>query len=289
MDVQKIRHDFPIIQAGFEGQKIIYLDSACMSLRPRQVIKKINEYYNEYPGCAGRSVHRIATKVTMAVEEARTRFQRMINAKEQNEIIFVRNTTEGLNLVAHGFAFEPGDRVIITDREHNSNLIPWLLLEKEKGIKLEVVPSNTDNSFNLETFKNMLDSDVNLVSMVHTSNLDGYTIPASKIIKLAHEQGALVMLDGAQSAPHKPIDVQQLDADFFAFSAHKMLGPSGIGVLYGKQQNLEDLQPFIVGGSTVQNSTYTSTKFLAPPEKFEAGLQNYRKMLCSELEHFHWD
>lgn len=275
MDVQKIRHDFPILQEGFEEQKIVYLDSACVSLRPKQVIEEINGYYNEYPGCAGRSVHKIATKVTMAVEEARIKVQKMIFAKEHNEIIFVRNTTEGLNLVAHGLTLKPGDRVIITDREHNSNLVPWLLLEKEKGIKLDVVPSNPDNSFNLETFENMLDSDVKLVSMVHTSNLDGYTIPAAEIIKLTHEQGALVMLDGAQSAPHKPIDVQQLDVDFFAFSLHKMLGPSGIGVLYGKQQNLEELKPFIVGGSTVQNSTYKSIKFLAPPEKFEAGLQNY--------------
>ena len=275
MDVQKIRQDFPILQKGYEGEKIVYLDSACMSLRPKQVIEKINEYYYEYPGCASRSVHKIAIKVTMALEEARIKFQKMINAKEHNEIIFVRNTTEGLNLVAHGLTLTSGDRVLITDREHNSNLIPWLILEKERGIKLDVVPSNPDNTFNLETFKNMLSSDVKLVSMVHTSNLDGYTIPAAEIIKLTHDQEALVMLDGAQSAPHKPIDVQKFDADFFAFSAHKMLGPSGIGVLYGKQQYLEKLQPFIVGGSTVQNSTYTSTKFLPPPDKFEAGLQNY--------------
>ena len=275
MDVKKLRSDFPILQKEINGKKIVYLDSACMSLRPKQVIDKINEYYNEYPGCAGRSVHKIATKVTMAMDEARIKVQNFIHAKEKDEIIFNRNTTEGLNMVAHGLPWKKGDRILITDHEHNSNLIPWLVLQEKKGIKLDVVPSNPDNTFNLNTFENLLNSDVKLVSMAHITNLDGHTIPAHEIIKLAHEYDALVMLDGAQSAPHMAIDVQKLDVDYFTFSAHKMCGPAGIGVLYGKYSLLEDVPPLIAGGSTVKNATYTTAEFLPPPDKFEGGLLDY--------------
>jgi cysteine desulfurase/selenocysteine lyase len=265
LDVQKIRKDFPVLQKEFDGKKIVYLDSACMSLRPQQVIDKIIEYYYEYPGCAGRSVHKIATKVTLAVKEARNKIQNLIHAKDENEIIFVRNTTEALNMVAHGIPLGPDDRVITTDHEHNSNLVPWLFLQKQKGYKLEMVPSNPDNTFNIETFENMMDKNVKIVSMIHTANLDGHTLPAQEI----------TMLDGAQSTPHKPIDVQKLDVDYFAFSIHKMCGPSGIGVLFGKESLLAELPPFIAGGSTVKSTTYTTTELLPPPEKFEAGLQNY--------------
>lgn len=279
MDVKKIREDFPILQKEINGKRIVYLDSACMSLRPIQVIEKINEYYNEFPGCAGRSVHKFATQVTLAVEEARNKFQNLLHAKEPSELIFVKNATEGLNLVAHSLQFKPGDRVLITDREHNSNLVPWLYLQKHKGIRLEVVPSNPDNTFNLEAYENLMSNDVKLVSMVHTSNLEGYTIPDKEIIQIAHSYNAIVMLDGAQSAPHIPIDVKDLDVDFFVLSAHKMCGPTGVGVLYGKQSLLEELEPFIVGGSSVKSSTYTDVEFLPPPDKFEAGLQNYAGIL----------
>ena len=275
MDVEKIRLDFPILQKDLDGKKIIYLDNACMSLKPKQVIDKINDYYLNFSGCAGRSVHKIATQVTLAVDEARMKLQRLINAKNQTEIIFTRNTTESINMVAHGLDFEPGDRVLITDHEHNSNLVPWIFLRDQKGITLDIVPSNSDNTFNLETFESMMDSNVKLVSMIHTANLDGHTNPAAEIIKIAHDYDALVLLDGAQSAPHRPIDIEQLDVDFFAFSVHKMCGPTGMGVLYGKQSLLEELPPFITGGSTVNRTTYTTIEFLPPPEKFEAGLQNY--------------
>lgn len=275
LDIKKIRLDFPFLNKEIDGKKIVYLDSACMSLRPNQVIDKINEYYQEYPGCASRSVHKIALKVTIAIEEARIKLQNLICAKEQNEIVFVRNTTEGLNMVAKGLTLNKGDRVLTTDQEHNSNLAPWLKLQEQKGIKLDVVPSNPDNTFNLETYERMIESDVKLVTMVHTTNLDGHSIPAGEIIKIAHDYGALVMLDGAQSVPHKPVDVQKLDVDFLAFSGHKMCGPSGIGILYAKQSLLEDLPPFIVGGGTVKKITYSTAEFLPPPDKFEAGLQNY--------------
>ncbi|MCZ7392450.1 MAG: cysteine desulfurase [Candidatus Methanoperedens sp.] len=277
MDIQKIRLDFPSLWKKWNGKYPIYFDNACMTLKPKQVMDAMNEYYNEYPVCGGRSLHKMAKKVDEKVIDAREKFQKFLGAEHPEEIIFTRNTTEGLNLVANSLDFEKGDIVLTTDREHNSNLIPWQIQARNRGIKHIVVYSNPDNTFNLEQFEEIMSKnrDVRLVSMVHTSNLDGYTIPAKEIIRSAHEHDALVMLDGAQSAPHKPVDVRELDVDFFALSVHKMLGPSGMGVLYGKKHLLEELAPFIVGGDTVSDTTYEGAKFLPPPEKFEAGLQNY--------------
>jgi cysteine desulfurase/selenocysteine lyase len=215
------------------------------------------------------------------MDEARLKMHRFLNSKQPTEIIFLLNATEGINLVANSFKFQVNDRVLITDREHNSNLVPWLQQTKQRGIKLDVVPSKDDNTFDLEKFEEMMDESVKLVSMVHTSNLDGTSIPAKEIIKITHDHGALVMLDGAQSAPHKKIDVQELDVDFFVLSVHKMCGPTGVGVLYGKYELLDNLNPYIVGGSTVKSSTYDKIEFLAPPERFEAGLQNYAGIIGS--------
>ncbi len=277
MDIQKIRLDFPALWKKWNGKYPIYFDNACMTLKPKQVMDAMNEYYSEYPVCGGRSIHKMAKKVDEKVTEAREKFQKFLGASCPEEIIFTRNTTEGLNLVANSLLLKKGDIVLTTDREHNSNLIPWQIQAHKRGIKHIVVYSNPDNTFNLPDFEEILskNKNVRLVSMVHTSNLDGYTIPAKEIIKIAHDHGAPVMLDGAQSAPHKPVDVKKLDVDFFALSVHKMVGPTGMGVLYGKHHLLEELAPFIVGGDTVSDTTYESAKFLPPPEKFEAGLQNY--------------
>jgi cysteine desulfurase/selenocysteine lyase len=277
MDIQKIRLDFPVLKKKWNGKYPIYFDNACMTLKPRQVMDAMNEYYTEYPVCGGRSLHRMAKKVDEKMVESREKFQKFLGAVRPEEIVFTRNTTEGLNLVAASLKFKKGDVVLTTDREHNSNLIPWQIQVQRKCIKHMVVYSNPDNTFNLTGFEELLSKNrnVRLVSMAHTSNLDGYTIPAKEIIRMAHEHGALVMLDGAQSAPHKPVDVKALDVDFFSFSAHKMLGPTGMGVLYGKYHLLEELSPFIVGGDTVSDTTFYGAKFLPPPEKFEAGLANY--------------
>jgi cysteine desulfurase/selenocysteine lyase len=279
MDVEKIRADFPALQQKFNGKPVIYFDNACMSLRPRQVVEAMDEYYYKYPGCAGRSIHKFGEMVTEKYEAARKRMARFIGAKDEKDVVFTRNTTEGINLVANSFDFHAGDAVLTSDREHNSNLLPWLMLAKRKAVKHEIVYSNQAGStFDLGEFERrvkILGDKLKLVSMVHTSNLDGYTLPVKEIIEIAHRAGALVMLDGAQSVPHRRTDVRKLDVDFLAFSGHKMLGPSGIGALYGKYELLEKLQPFLVGGDTVQNTTYDTCVFLQPPEKFEAGLQNY--------------
>jgi cysteine desulfurase / selenocysteine lyase len=275
MNISKIRQDFPILQAEIKNKPAIYFDNACQTLRPLPVIEAINEYYREYPACAGRSVHKLGELVTKKCDEARDLIVKFINAKRKEEIIFTRNTTEGINLVANSFGLKTGDVVITTDKEHNSNLVPWQRLTQQIGIVHKVIPSKEDNTFDLEVFEKMMGSEVKLVSMVLTSNLDGVTIPADEIIKIAHKHGAKVLLDAAQAIPHQKINVRKLDVDFLAFSGHKMLGPSGTGVLYGKYKLLEELEPFLVGGDTVEYTTYENHKFLPLPEKFEAGLQNY--------------
>lgn len=277
MDIQKIRRDFPALWKKWNGKYPIYFDNACMTLKPKSVIDSMNEYYSEYPVCGGRSIHKMAKKVDEKVTESREKLLKFIGASCPEEIVFTKNTTEGLNLVASSMDFKKGDIVLTTDKEHNSNLIPWQVQAQKRGIKHIVVHSNTDNTFDLDAFSELFDKNKNvrLVSMVHTANLDGYTIPAKEIIKITHDHGGLVMLDGAQSAPHMHVDVKALDVDFFALSVHKMAGPTGMGVLYGKHHLLEELAPFMVGGDTVSDTTYDGAKFLPPPEKFEAGLQNY--------------
>ena len=275
MDIKKIRQDFPMLQEGAGRKKIAYFDNACQTLRPKQVLEAINQYYLKSSACSGRSMHSLAAEVTRECDQARLTVARFLNAAKKEEVVFTRNTTEGINLVANSAGLQKGDVVLIGDKEHNSNLIPWQTMVKKHGIVVKVVPSHPDNTFDLEAYAKMLDNQVKLVSFGWTSNLDGVTIPAAEVIKKAHQNGSLVLLDAAQTAPHHKVNVKALDADFVAFSGHKMLGPSGMGVLYGKYQLLEKIDPFLVGGDTVLSSTYETCEFLPPPEKFEAGLQDY--------------
>ncbi len=282
LNVKKIREDFAVLNKPIKGKPLIYFDNACMSLKPKQVVDKINEYYNDYPACGERGKHKLSQKVTEEVWNARKILQKFINATSEKDIIFTKNTTESLNIVAQSFGLNQGDVVLTTDKEHNSNLLPWQKMSKLKGIKHEVVISSPDNTFSMDDFEKRLRENkgkIKLVSMVHTSNMDGTTIPAKEIIKLSHDFGAKVMLDAAQSAPHKELDVRKLDVDFLAFSGHKMLGPAGTGVLYGKAELLEKLAPFVVGGGTVKDSTYESAEWEDVPEKFEPGLQDYAGIL----------
>jgi cysteine desulfurase/selenocysteine lyase len=275
MDITSLRSDFPILQQKRKGKSIVYFDNACQSLRPIQVIDAVNSYYTRSSACMGRSMHQLAEEVTQACEESREKIAKFIHASKKEEIVFTRNTTEGINLVANSSGLKAGEVVLISDKEHNSNLIPWQQMVKKAGIEIGIIPTGTDGVLDLESFKKMLTPKVKLVSLGYTSNLDGVTLSAKEIIQFAHKNGSLVMLDAAQSAPHLRMDVKSLDIDFMAFSGHKMLGPSGIGVLYGKYSLLEKMEPFLVGGETVAFSTYQDCTFLPPPEKFEAGLQDY--------------
>ncbi|MBI0584679.1 MAG: cysteine desulfurase [Methanomassiliicoccus sp.] len=273
MDVERLRLDFPLYSS--DERDLIYLDSACQTLRPRQVIEAMNEYYLEYPACGGRSVHRLATKVSIKIEEAREMVAEFIGCSDPSCIVFTKNCTEALNLVAKGYPFQRGSAVLTTDMEHNSNHVPWLQLRELGIVRHRVVRTPPSGLFDLEAYRDAVAADVSMVSMVHTNNVTGTSLPAKEVVEMAHEREALVMLDGAQSAPHQRIDVEELDVDLFTFSAHKMLGPSGVGVLYGKRPVLERIEPLVSGGGAVGMTDYEKVEFLPPPERFEAGLLNY--------------
>jgi cysteine desulfurase/selenocysteine lyase len=278
MNIERIREDFPALRREIKGKPVIYFDNACMTLKPRQVIDAMNDYYENYPGCVGRSIHRFGSEATEKYDQGRKSVAEFIGAKKIEEVIFTRNTTEGINLVANSFGLGKGDVILISDREHNSNLLPWHVLSSKNGTLTRIVKSRDDFTFDLEKFEDSLDG-VRLVSVVHESNIDGYVLPVEEIIKIAHEKGVPVLLDGAQSVPHMPVNVRKMDVDFLAFSGHKMLGPTGTGILYARQDMIEKLEPFMVGGETVEYTTYDSHRFLPPPERFEAGLQNYAGMI----------
>lgn len=271
MTLNELRNDFPILK----NKTVVYLDTACQSLRPRQVTEALVDYYENYPACSGRSMHKLAAKVTQKCDDARVQLAKFLGAGKKEEVVFTRNTTEGINLVANSLDLQPGDVVLITGKEHNSNLIPWQMLVKERGILLKVLPPKEDGTFDLAAYEQALKTPVKLVSFGLSSNLDGVLLPAEAIVKLAHKAGALVMFDAAQTAPHHKLDVRKLDVDFLALSGHKMLGPTGTGLLYGKFKLLDQMSPFLVGGDTVATSTYDTCEFLPVPEKFEAGLQDY--------------
>lgn len=256
MNINSIRADFPVLE------KWVYLDSACYSLKPKPVIEKINEYYLEYPACAERSAHELGERASSEVEKARKLIAKLINAKPE-EIIFTKNTTEAINLLASSLNIEK--KVITSDKEHNSNLLPWI----KWGWKNKAVEHG-----NISDLEKSI-AGFSLVSMPLVSNLDGSTIPLKEVIDVAHSNGALVSIDGAQGVPHMPVDVKKYDIDFLAFSGHKMLGPSGTGALYVKEEYLSKLSHFLVGGGTANNSTFNSYTPVEAPEVFEAGLQNY--------------
>jgi len=273
MDVQKVRKDFPIYSGP--NKDFIYLDNACQTLRPTSVVEAMDRYYLEYPACGGRSVHRLATQVSIEVDEARERVASFLGANKTEEIAFTKNCTEALNLVAKGVKLRRGDVVVTTDFEHNSNHVPWLQMQQSKGIRRRFVITPPSGLFDIEAFKEAMSREVKIVSMVHANNITGAGIPAKEVVEIAHDRGAMVILDGAQAAPHQKVDVDHLDVDFYAISAHKMLGPSGIGVLFGKLEHLRTLEPLVSGGGGVSLTTFEKADLLPPPERFEAGLQNY--------------
>jgi cysteine desulfurase/selenocysteine lyase len=302
--VEEIRKAFPALHQLREGRPPVYLDNACTTLVPWPVIDAMNRYYTRYPACGGaRSSHWFADEVTRRIEGdplqgvkgSRQVIQQFINARSETEIIFTLNTSHAINIVALSFNFQPGDVVLVSEMEHNSNLIPWLRLQKKGLIQVETLAFGPDFTFDLDAFRRKFAQHrIRLVSMALTSNLTGHSIPAAEIIRTAHAQGARVMLDAAQWAPHAPIDVQTLDVDFLAFSLHKMCGPKGMGILYGKRDLLGASasrgetdrcmdEPAILGGGSVSDATYGDYTLLDPPERFEVGVQNHAGQIASAV------
>jgi cysteine desulfurase/selenocysteine lyase len=279
LNVHKIRADFPVLKRKINGQSLVYLDSACMALKPRPVIDAMNEYYEKFPACGGRSIHKLGEETSNAYIAAREKFAHFINASEPEECIWTRNATESINIVARCMKLPKGSKVVTTTLEHHSGSLPFIEQCQQNQLKIEIVEAKTDGTFDIEDWKQAIDNKTSIVSIVHSSNVTGTIAPLKEIVELAHDYGAVVLSDDAQFAPHHPLDVQSLDIDFSAISVHKMCGPSGMGVLYGKKHLLESMNMFLVGGDTVKDVKYEDGKiipeYLPPPEKFEAGLQNY--------------
>ncbi len=299
---ETVQSDFPALKKTRNCRPPIYFDNACTTLVPQPVIEALNEYYSGFPSCSGtRGRYWFSAEVSARIEGDQGRgikgsrqvIQEYINAGSQNEIIFTANTSHAINIVALGYKFKPGDCVLLSDKEHNSNLIPWLRLQQKGIIKVLFAQSDQDGTFDIADFQAKLKSNrVSLVSLAYTSNLTGETLGAEEIIRLAHSRGAKVLLDAAQTVPHQEIDVRELDVDFLAFSLHKMCGPRGIGVLYGKAELLGQspdpenapqclIEPVILGGGTVADSSYQSYTLLEPPESFEVGVQDYAGQIAA--------
>ncbi len=279
MNVREVRADFPALDPGRVGGPWVYLDSACMSLVPRPVLEAMQRYYTDFPGCAGRSVHRLSEEVGRRYEAARERFARFFGRRESGSVVFLRNATEAINLVAQGTDWKRGERVLISDREHNSNLVVWQKLSEERGIHVDILSLSEDGAFDSERLEEALARGVRLVSLFHTSNLDGRTLPLAEITERAHDRGAKVLFDGCQAAPHLRLELDRLGVDHYAVSAHKLLGPNGVGTLLSAPGALEELRPLLFGGETVEHTTLTGHRLRPPPHRFEAGLQNYSGVL----------
>jgi cysteine desulfurase/selenocysteine lyase len=275
LNVQQIRKDFPILDREIRpGVKVVYLDSTATSQKPELVIEAMDVFYRRSNANIHRGVHMLAEESTAMYEQARVKVAKFINAPSAHEIIYTRNTTESINLVAYTWAranLKAGDLIILTEMEHHSNLVPWHMLASERGVRLEFIPVTEDGQLDLDIYRSLLSQNPKLVSFTHMSNVLGTINPAAEIIKLAHAAGAITILDGAQSVPHLKVDVQKLDVDFLAFSAHKMCGPTGIGALYGKTKLLESMPPFLGGGDMIKEVKLRSFRPNTIPAKFEAG------------------
>jgi cysteine desulfurase / selenocysteine lyase len=281
LNLASIREEFLPLARKVNGKTPIYLDNACMTLKPRAVLKEMQSYYENHPSCHNRAQHSFGLETTKLVREARATIARQLGAKTAEEIVFTRNTTEALNLVARGLRLRQGDVVLTTDFEHNSNLLPWQFLARREGIVHRTVAiSPQDGTIDLIEFENALASNpVKLVSVFHTSHVTGITLPIREMAQIAHRHGALIMVDAAQALGHGPLNAGELDVDFLAVSFHKAFGPTGMGALYGKSQALRLLEPVYAGGETVLDTDYDTCVLAEVPERFEAGLQNYAGVL----------
>ncbi len=276
-DAKKVRADFPILQQQVNGKPLVYLDNGATSQKPQVVIDELVRYYSTENANVHRGVHTLSQNATEDYEGSRAKVKRLLNAVDDHEIIFTRGTTDSINTVAQSFGKQtlgPGDEVIVSNMEHHSNIVPWQMLREEKGVVLKVVPIDDSGELLMDEYERMLSPRTKLVSITHVANALGTILPVEQIISMAHDRGVPVMLDGAQAVPHMAVDVQKLDCDFYVFSGHKIFGPTGIGVLYGKAELLEAMPPVQGGGDMIKSVTFENTIYNDLPYKFEAGTPN---------------
>jgi cysteine desulfurase/selenocysteine lyase len=272
-----IRRDFPILSRKVHGKPLAYLDNAATSQKPQQVIDAVTRYYSRSNANIQRGVHLLSVRATEAYEATRERVQQFLNATRAEEIVFVRSTTEAINLVAQTAGrsvLNPGDEVVVSQMEHHSNIVPWQMLCQEKGARLRVIPVSGRGELYLDEYEKLLNHRTRIVAVTHVSNVLGTINPVRKLVEMAHGHGALVLLDGAQAVPHVKVDVQELDCDFYCFSGHKIYGPTGIGILYGKWNRLESMPPYQGGGEMIRSVSFEKTTYNEPPHKFEGGTPN---------------
>lgn len=283
-DVNAIRKDFPILDRKIDGKPLIYLDNAATSQKPQQVIDALTNYYSTYNANIHRGIHTLSEEATEAYEGARERIRAFINARETREIIFVRNATEAINLVMYTWGkknIQAGDEIVLSAMEHHSNLVPWQMLAREKGAKLVFVELTADGKLDMESARQAISAKTKLVAITLMSNVLGCIVDVKALAELAHMHGAVLLVDGAQGVPHLPVDVQALDCDFLAFSFHKMLGPTGIGILYGKAKLLEEMPPFMGGGDMISSVSRERSLYNQLPWKFEAGTPNIADVIAA--------
>jgi cysteine desulfurase / selenocysteine lyase len=276
-DVEEIRRDFPILKRSIGGKKLAYLDNAATSQKPRQVLDALNEYYMEHNANIHRAVHCLAEEATTAYEESREKLASFLGAADAKELIFTRGTTEAINLVAYAWGcknLREGDEIVLTEAEHHSNLVPWQLTAQATGAKLRFIPIQEDSTLDMEEAERIVGPRTKLVGCIHASNVLGTLNPVEELAEIAHAVGALMLVDGAQSAPHMPVDVDALGCDFYACSGHKMLGPTGVGVLWGKSEILEEMDPFLGGGEMIREVHLDRSTWNDLPHKFKAGTMN---------------
>ena len=281
-DVEKVRREFPILGRKVDGKDLVYLDNAATSQKPRRVLEALNEYYEEHNANIHRGVHRLSEEATSAYEGSRRKVARFLGAPEETGLVFTRGTTESINLVAHAWGrkeLREGDEVVLTEVEHHSNLVPWQLVARATGAKLRFVPVLEDGTLDMEEAARLIGPRTKMVAAVHASNVLATINPVERLAKLAHEVGALMLVDGAQSAPHLPVNVEALGCDFFACSGHKMLGPTGVGVLWGRPEVLEEMDPFLGGGEMIREVHLDHSTWNDLPYKFEAGTMNIAQVV----------
>jgi cysteine desulfurase/selenocysteine lyase len=277
LDVDRVRADFPALHQKSHGRPLVYLDNAATTQKPRPVIDAVTSFYENDCANVHRGVHTLSQRATVSYETARTTVKTHLGARDSREIVFTRGTTEGINLVAHSFVrprLRPGDEILISAMEHHSNIVPWQLLCQERDAKLKVIPIDDHGDIILEEYRRLLNERTRIVGLVYVSNALGTINPVRQMIDIAHDSGVPVLIDGAQAVPHMSVDVNDLDCDFFAFSAHKAYGPTGIGALYGKRSHLIEMVPYQGGGDMILSVTFDETIYNEPPHRFEAGTPN---------------